>query len=427
MPGVPVKAQEKLEAARMLIRMHWPYLGDRVGAFRPVPSPGMHARMGGAVATTPRNVLLYDPEALEAWTPAQLAAILAGHEAMHHAHRHFDRANAIDGLDWEEWGKAADAAINDVTQACLSFIGAEDPAGAPVTAASLGMPPGQVAEQYYAELMARKPKKKPEEPREGGDGNGGPSKDTGDTDSHGRPLPPEEQQLNQEHGEDPANAERDDDKAHEAMQAAKAAGKLPASMARVIGEARPPKPVNWRAHMRRAVLGAVRRAGMVDLTFSRPSRLQAAAGWDAILPSWTGKTPKVAVYVDTSGSMGGAELANAGKHLDDIIKAARCDVLVTSCDAAIHGSGKARSFAEAQSKGLIYGGGGTDFGPIFDHVRSLQARERPNLAIILTDGCGPAPAQKPPGLDVVWVLIGSKHRPCPWGTFVEVPHVEVPH
>jgi predicted metal-dependent peptidase len=77
----------------------------------------------------------------------------------------------------------------------------------------------------------------------------------------------------------------------------------------------------------------------------------------------------------------------------------------------------------------LRGGGGTDFRPVFDELSKV--RPRPDVLIFITDGGGWAPELPPPGIKVIWLLVGS-HKMKPlrptggtyesitWGDMIEV-------
>ena len=61
------------------------------------------------------------------------------------------------------------------------------------------------------------------------------------------------------------------------------------------------------------------------------------------------------------------------------------------------------------------GGGGTDFGVIFDYVHTEMADEEIASIIILTDGYAPFPEESAAmGIPVLW-MINNKHIQPPWG------------
>ena len=61
------------------------------------------------------------------------------------------------------------------------------------------------------------------------------------------------------------------------------------------------------------------------------------------------------------------------------------------------------------------GGGGTDFGVIFDYIRREMAEQELASIIILTDGCAPFPDESAAmGIPVLWMINNNYVEP-PWG------------
>ena len=92
----------------------------------------------------------------------------------------------------------------------------------------------------------------------------------------------------------------------------------------------------------------------------------------------------------------------------------RYELTVIQCDAKIQ---NVEIFSEANPvpddrKWNVYGCGGTDFRPVFDHVKTMP--EPPELLIYLTDGEGPAPDQAPK-YPVLWLITSGGNPPCAWG------------
>jgi predicted metal-dependent peptidase len=162
------------------------------------------------------------------------------------------------------------------------------------------------------------------------------------------------------------------------------------------------------------------RSGAVDYRYDGPSRRQAGLGYGngaPILPRLRRPVPRVAIALDTSGSMGGDELSAALNETQGILRAVGAEVTFLSCDAEVHALGQIHSVADALK--LVKGGGGTDFRPVFAALE--KKRERPDVLVFFTDGYGPAPARAPLWCSTVWVLVGRTVRePATWGTCIRV-------
>ncbi len=175
------------------------------------------------------------------------------------------------------------------------------------------------------------------------------------------------------------------------------------------------------ADWRQALAGAVREAaawasGAVDYTYSRPSRRSAALP-GVVLPSLRRPLPRVAVVIDTSGSMGepeiGAALAEVTGVLREVgIRGNRVSVL--ACDADVQAVSRVTSAEQI----TLEGGGGTDMR--VGIAAALSAPERPGVVIVLTDGRTPWPDETP-SCRLIAVLVGpSAPAAPPWAETVRV-------
>ena len=198
-------------------------------------------------------------------------------------------------------------------------------------------------------------------------------------------------------------------------------GKLPASLQRWAEEALQPAKVPWRQKLASVTRMAVAWSmGAIDHKYDSPSRRQAGIGYGSgrpILPRLRRPIPRVAVVIDTSGSMGSAEVTSAMNEVKGVLDAVGAQVDFIACDAAVHSMVKVSSIREAVAN--LKGGGGTDFRPAFEAAEKLSPK--PNVLIFATDGYGPAPAAPPFGMKVVWLLIGKNApKPAVWGDEINI-------
>ncbi|MFJ5775396.1 VWA-like domain-containing protein [Streptomyces sp. NPDC093094] len=158
----------------------------------------------------------------------------------------------------------------------------------------------------------------------------------------------------------------------------------------------PPQP--WRELLGAAVRSAASGPGAGgDYSWGRPSRRSSGLP-GVVLPSLRRTPPRVAVVVDTSGSVSDAELGSALLEIAAISRAVggrRDLVRVLSCDAAAR---VVHPLCRAEDIPLV-GGGGTDLRTGF--ARALAALPRPDVVVALTDGQTPWPASRPPCRTVV--------------------------
>lgn len=217
-------------------------------------------------------------------------------------------------------------------------------------------------------------------------------------------------------------------------EASKGRGTVPGDWDRWADRIISPPKVNWRTKLARACRQTVaRRAGAVDMAYHRPSRRQSGLGFGlgrAILPAYFTPVPKVAILVDTSGSMGEDELSEAVNESVGVMKAISADVQFAALDSAVQSFKKVRY--PQQLTTLLRGGGGTDFRVGFAQIDKLPIQDKPKIIVFITDGQGPAPASAPKGIDVVWVLVGE-HQQVPyceetrdaisWGSIISIDDI----
>ncbi|RKE22948.1 DUF2201 family putative metallopeptidase [Streptomyces sp. TLI_171] len=166
----------------------------------------------------------------------------------------------------------------------------------------------------------------------------------------------------------------------------------------------PPQP--WRELLGAAVRAAVAGAGSGDdYSYGRPPR-RATSLPGVVLPSLRRRPPRVAVVVDTSGSVSDSELGTALLETAAIVRAVggrRDLVSVVSCDAA------AQYVQRVAGEGglALIGGGGTDLREGF--AAALRLRPAPDVVVVLTDGQTPWPSRRPPCRTVVGLFGRHAH------------------
>jgi predicted metal-dependent peptidase len=161
--------------------------------------------------------------------------------------------------------------------------------------------------------------------------------------------------------------------------------------------------VNWRKQLgvsiRRAVASV---AGRKDYTFSRPSRRQEAMrliSSSVILPSLRQPAPpRVAVVVDTSGSISDSDLKSYLAEVSGIVRAVSIGggVQVIACDSKAAPPQLLKSANRIEQLQLV-GGGGTDMREGI--YAALKTKPNPDVVVIVTDGATPWPDNKPRGCD----------------------------
>lgn len=312
---------------------------------------------------------------------------------------------------------AEDAEINDDAQEARVTL----PEGG-VFPEVLGLPKGLHAEKY-AEALVKKLKQELEEKLQGGGGEGG--------DQGGSVLdllkklvrdvrPGKGSGEGEEEGLDPSMVEVLKRQTAELIveAATKDRGKVPAGVLRAAKEILEPK-ANWRSLLRQEI-----RKGILDFsqkrryTYNRPHRRQGAAK-DVILPGKYGLKPRVAVVVDTSGSMGEKELSRALAEVKGILQATGPGrkPTVYSVDAQVHAAQKIFRLEDIK----LLGGGGTDMG--LGVVQALK--DGHDVVVVVTDGYTPWPEKHPrPGAKVVVALVGEPPESWPTPSWAKVVRVD---
>jgi len=409
---------QRLSAAILAAEQRYPYFATGfsglVRRFAPVRT----------MAITKTGILLVDPDFLAAITAPQAGEVVS-HELLHLLRRHVERREALPQVDLDIWGDAVDCEVNDDLHEDLL------PAD-PCLPKKYGLQNGQMAEEYYQELI----KQAQQQAKAGGgakEGEGKGGNPSGKADvargrcGSGSGGPPVDGEPEGAAGAKPRSAadldriRRDVAEAIQQHVAQKGRGSVPGGLlVWAESELQPPK-VRWQDQLRRAIrAGVATIAGRVDYTRTRFSRRQAAFGAVAralggstpLMPALCAPRPRVAFGVDTSGSMGHDELVRAVSEAQGCLRAIGTPIVFLACDAAVHETREVRTAAELASQ--LKGGGGTDFRPVFQAVEEL--RPKVDLFVFVTDGQGPAPAEAPRGFDVLWLLVGEyATAPCNWG------------
>ncbi|MFD7864130.1 VWA-like domain-containing protein [Streptomyces sp. NPDC057682] len=381
----------KLLAARYRAATDRPYLATALYALSVVPSDEVPT-MG-----VDRHWRCYVAPAFVDRTPvAELAGVWL-HEAAHLLRDHHGRAGRLSAADQRDPHRiniAQDCEINDD----LLADGVVLPEGR-MEPSLFGLPEGRLFEEYLPDLP-------PGPPHTCGSG------------AHGRPEPWESTGPDGPPQVGAVEAEALRRRTAEAMRAhLRSRGTLPQGWKRWAEEILEPA-VDWR----QALAGAVREAaawasGAVDYTYRRPAR-RGAALRGVVLPSLRRPLPRVAVVVDTSGSMGDDELGSALAEVTGVLREVGIGgnrVTVLACDADVHAVSRVTSAGQV----VLGGGGGTDMR--VGIAAALAAPERPGIVVVLTDGHTPWPAESP-SCRLVAALIGADApAPPPWIETVRVP------
>ena len=188
-------------------------------------------------------------------------------------------------------------------------------------------------------------------------------------------------------------------------------GTIPLGVERKIEELMHPK-TDWRVLLNDFVQEEV-----TDYSFLPPDRRFSDSPF--LLPDFneTETTVKNILFmIDTSASMSKKEITQAYSEIKGAIDqfGGRLEGWLGFFDAGVV---PPFPFTDENEFKVIRpkGGGGTDFGVIFDYIRREMAEQELASIIILTDGCAPFPEESAAmGIPVLWIINNNYVEP-PWG------------
>jgi predicted metal-dependent peptidase len=325
-------------------------------------------------AVDQRGQIYYNEKFVEDLSVDELVFLLC-HEVGHVIGQHALRRGARHAKKWNIAGDAwindmlKDAGIGQQIEGCVNMPGSKD----------------ETVDVIYNKLPDMPP----------GDGGNGPGGIGDDLIERGSALTDEEATR--------IDAETRVEIA-QAAQAAKAQGKMPGGLAKIVADLIDPG-TPWFEILERYMTNMTRG----DYSWARPNRrfLQ-----HAYLPS-TGKVAEmgeVVIQVDVSGSISKLELDHYNGHLQRIVSQcnpSRVHVLYTDTAVAKH-----EVFEQGEEVSLtFYCGGGTDMEEGFNYV----AKEGidPEMFICLTDGYTSFNAANTPAYPVIWCI--SSDIVAPYG------------
>lgn len=395
-------ALQRLSEARARACLAQPYLRVALQAIRPVES-----QFVPTLAIDPMWRMFWSPAFVERCTPEELACGLV-HECWHVLRAHNARREVMGAIP-QLFGIAGDLEINDDLRSLPNGLVLIEGALHPET---FSLQPGGLAEGYYQDLL--KDAKRITIQLDLGDASGEGSCEKGSCGSGGggKPAPGEERAAAGARaggqfpdGVSSAEAQMVTRAVAEAVrqQSSQARGTVPMGVQRWAEEVLGPSKIDWRRRLAAKMRGALSAVGMADYTYSRVSR-RASSAWPFILPALRSPKPRVAVVVDTSGSVEDGALGIALREVRGVLKVAGVEgVSFYACDSDVHARGRVRTTVEA--KRLLVGGGGTDM--VEGIWRAAKGNPRPNVIVVLTDGYTPWPTVPIAKVKIVAAIYGD--------------------
>lgn len=418
--------ERKLTRARTQLLLNQPFFGTL--CLRLKLAPGDLPTMA-----TDGSRIIYDVGFVNALKPAELEAVLA-HEVLHCALGHHCRRGE---RDTALWNQAADLAINPI----LAQNGFTLPPDALHDPAMVDLS----AEEIYARLLQRRTNdpnsglKQSRQSSAPGSGSGcaqpengspqrpdqtsapDPTQQTGNAAAQTRPARSvrpgafgEVLDAIDERGNSASPAEKSRQQhewsiaADQAMRSANAYGRAPLGLDRPLNESRESKQ-DWRSILRDFVTAR----SPADYCWNPPNRRYIASG--LYLPSLqrAGLGP-IVIAVDTSGSISSKALEQFAGEIAAIVNEAQPEAVhVVYCDAAVQSSQEFQPAEPIQLKPK--GGGGTDFGPVFEWVEQNQIAV--TCLIYLTDLCCHS-FPEAPAYPVLWVT--NSRKVAPFGETIQL-------
>ena len=193
-----------------------------------------------------------------------------------------------------------------------------------------------------------------------------------------------------------------------AAEAARMKGCLPAHLARFVGALLTPV-IPWQDKLRLAITEVMSRTRD---DWTTPHRRSEAYGYYAPTERFLGFD--VSVCVDTSGSIGDAELRRAVSEIRSIVEQTGGDGRYIVGDAAVHADIALMDFHPK----ILEGGGGTSFIPHFEHLELYPTK----LCVFFTDTFGDFP-EREPAFPVIWAVYKpamAAGAAVPFGEIIEV-------
>jgi predicted metal-dependent peptidase len=401
--------ETKLSAARTRLILDKPFLGALV-----LRLPMISANPGWCKTTaTDARSFYYNPDYIRDLSLDQTQFVLA-HEALHCALSHFARRQH---RVKHRWDLACDFAINPIllrdglvpAPDALYLQAFEDMTAEEIYPMLDDMPDQQTMDQHIYdeddpdENQQGEPLSGSGKSQQTQTGEGNAQEAELDRNLGGAPQPPplsgeEKEQLSIQWRQRMAGA------AQQAMQA----GKMSGALARLVDHLLQPQ-LPWRMLLARYMTAVARD----DYNYTRPSRREGAA----ILPSLRSAQVDVVVAIDTSGSIGDAEIKEFMAEIDAIKAQVRARITLLACDQSIDPDApwEFETWDEFKMPKQFSGGGGTSFCPVFDWLD--RKGRQPDLLVYFTDAEGRFPRQEAV-FPVIWLVKGKSK--VPWGQRIQL-------
>ena len=179
-------------------------------------------------------------------------------------------------------------------------------------------------------------------------------------------------------------------------------GLMPGHFLSQVEAVNKPAELSWQAILKKYIgtISASKRKTRMRLNRRQPERFDLSGRVDD-------KVLKIAVAIDTSGSVNDAMISKIFNEIFAILAKRKHEITVIECDAVVQRVYKARSRSDIKLK--VAGRGGTRFTPVIEYVNN-DKYFRDALLIYFTDGYGESKIPKPMTYRNIWVVFGdSRH------------------
>ena len=409
--------EQKLQAARVLAQMKWPYLAAVLFNLKFVEVQSNELTTMGVDGGWR---LYWNTKFVSDHTARELATVLM-HECLHCMFEHPKRFDVLPASpkNQQVWNIVGDCAINKILLDSGFSFPVDTP---PVTFEFFGdkLDSKLSTEQNYFKFLSDSDSgnsKEPHDHSDCGSGAGGPKRDY--------------------------ELESNDQKAPSISVAAKglAIAKVregvknrtpfgtppPEELKRILDELSRPK-VSWRRELSvvlRPSIGTT--MGRKDYSMMRLGRREGAFRTKSFSPRLPAMRqplpPKVTVIMDTSPSMDRDLLRDGLSEILGIVRAVGSSqsVTVIPCSGKAFPSQEVKRASQVKSLDLM-GDQYTDLTKGFD--AAMMERKKPNIIVVITDGYTPWPEEKPRGVDLVIVLLTIDDEiddVMPWAKTILIP------
>ena len=179
-------------------------------------------------------------------------------------------------------------------------------------------------------------------------------------------------------------------------------GLMPAHFMSQVELINKPPVLSWQAILKKYVgtISANKRKTRMRLNRRQPERFDLSGRVDD-------KVLKIAVAIDTSGSVDDHMIAQIFNEIFAILAKRKHEITVIECDAQVQRVYRAKNAGEIQKR--VAGRGGTCFSPVIEYVNN-DKYFRDALLIYFTDGFGEREIPKPKTYRNLWVVFDDERH-----------------